>query len=75
MNCKFDKDKINNAIKSTSFEKLQKLEEKGCFNEHGQGVKFFNSGPNSDWKSELDEKIVQELNIKFNNEMLELGYL
>jgi len=75
MNCKFDKEKINNAIKSTSFEKLQRLEEKGYFNEHGRGVKFFNSGPNSDWKSELDEKIVQELNIKFNNEMLELGYL
>ena len=75
MKCKFDKDKINNAIKSTSFEKLQNLEEKGYFNEHGQGVKFFNSGPNSNWKLELDEKIVQELNIRFKNEMLELGYL
>ena len=75
MKCKFDVDKINNAIKSTSFEKLQNLEEKGYFKEHGQGAKFFNSGPNSDWKSELDEKIVQELNTKFKNEMLELGYL
>ena len=75
MKCKFDVDKINNAIKSTSFEKLQKLEEEGYFKEHAQGAKFFNSGPNSDWKSELDEKIVQELNTKFKNEMLELGYL
>ena len=75
MNRKFEEEKINNAIKSTSFQALQKLEERGLFTEQGQGAKFFNSGPNSDWKSQLDKNIVDEINLKFKNEMLELGYL
>ena len=75
MNRKFEEEKINNAIKSTSFQALQKLEERGLFTEQGQGAKFFNSGPNSDWKSQLDKNIVDEINLKFKNEMVELGYL
>jgi len=75
MNRKFEEEKINNAIKSTSFQALQKLEERGLFTEQGQGAKFFNSGPNADWKSQLDKNIVDEINLKFKNEMLELGYL
>ena len=75
MNRKFEEEKINNAIKSTSFQALQKLEERGLFTEQGQGAKFFNSGPNSDWKSQLDKNIFDEINLKFKNEMLELGYL
>ena len=31
MDCKFEEEKINNAINSTSFQTLQKLEEKGLF--------------------------------------------
>tara|TARA_B100001057_G_scaffold430534_1_gene457332 strand:+ start:228 stop:1064 length:837 start_codon:yes stop_codon:yes gene_type:complete len=75
MNCKFDEVKIKNAINSTSFQTLQKLEEKGLFTEQGQGTKFFNSGPNADWKSQLDKNIIDEINSKFKNEMIELGYL
>ena len=75
MDCKFEEEKINNAIKSTSFQTLQKLEEKGLFTEQGQGARFFNSGPNADWKSQLDKNIIDEINLKFKNEMVELGYL
>jgi len=75
MNCKFDKDKINNAINSTSFDKLQKLEEKGYFKEYDKDIKFFYLGPNNDWKSKLENEIIEEINLKFKNEMQELGYL
>ena len=75
MDCKFEEEKVNNAINSTSFQTLQKLEEKGLFTEHGQGARFFNSGPNADWKSQLDKNIIDEINLKFKNEMIELGYL
>ena len=34
INHKFDKNKIDNAIKSTSFDKLQELEKKGLFKEY-----------------------------------------
>ena len=54
---------------------LQKLEEKGLFTEQGKGAKFFNSGPNTDWKTQLDKNIIDEINLKFKNEMVELGYL
>ena len=75
MNCKFDEEKIKNAIETTSFQTLQKLEEKGLFTEQGQGARFFNSGPNTDWKTQLDKNIIDEINLKFKNEMVELGYL
>ena len=75
MDCKFEEEKINNAINSTSFQKLRKLEEEGLFTEQGQGATFFNSGPNADWKSQLDKNIIDEINLKFKNEMVELGYL
>tara|TARA_B100000989_G_scaffold135353_1_gene100570 strand:- start:2062 stop:2901 length:840 start_codon:yes stop_codon:yes gene_type:complete len=75
MNYKFDEEKIKNAIESTSFQALQKLEEKGLFTEQGKGTKFFNSGPNTNWKTQLDKNIVDEINFKFKNEMVELGYL
>tara|TARA_B100001057_G_scaffold307958_1_gene308065 strand:- start:2504 stop:3340 length:837 start_codon:yes stop_codon:yes gene_type:complete len=74
-NYKFDDEKINNAINSTSFQTLQKLEEKGLFTEQGQGARFFNSGPDANWKTQLDKSISDEINLKFKNEMIELGYL
>tara|TARA_B100001057_G_scaffold312808_1_gene312884 strand:+ start:33 stop:602 length:570 start_codon:yes stop_codon:yes gene_type:complete len=75
MNCKFNEEKIKNAIETTSFKTLQKLEEKGLFTEQGQGARFFNSGPNTDWKTQLDKNIIDEINLKFKNEMIELGYI
>ena len=40
-----------------------------------QNMNFFHLGPKNNWKTQLDTKIVDEINIKFKNEMLELGYL
>ena len=37
--------------------------------------KFFNLGPDNDWKKLLDKDIRLEIEVKFNIEMRELGYL
>ena len=38
-------------------------------------VNFFNQGPKNTWKNFLNEKIKDELEVKFKNEMKELNYL
>ena len=80
MNIKFSENKILNAIKTSSFENMKNLEEKGLFNEsvstkNDEKVKFFNLGPKNDWKIYLNNEIIEEINLKFKNEMEELGYL
>jgi len=80
MNTKFDENKILNAIKTSSFSNMQNLEKKGLFKEYIKGadnnkIKFFNLGPKNDWKLYLKNEIVEEINLKFKNEMKELGYL
>ena len=77
---KFTEKQINNAIKSSSFFKLKKMEEDYGFEESaedrkGGKKKFFNLGPKNDWKKLLDEKIANEITFKFRKEMEELGYL
>ena len=80
MNTKFNENEIIKAIKQTSFHNMQDLEKKGFFKEYIKGVdnkkiKFFNLGPKNNWKSCLNDEIVEEINFKFKNEMEELGYL
>ena len=80
MNTKFDENEVVGAIKQTSFKNMQNLEKKGFFNEYikredNKKIKFFNLGPKNDWKSYLNNEIVEEINFKFKNEMKELGYL
>ena len=80
MNIHFNENKVINAIKSTSFDNMKNLEQKGFFKEHAiadeeKKVKFFNLGPKNDWKKYLNNEIVKEINIKFKNEMEELSYL
>ena len=54
---------------------------KFCFNEApidpetGKKKKFFNLGPASNWQGIVDERIINEINEKFETEMKELGYL
>ena len=79
-NNKFDEKKINKAIETTSFKYMQNLEDKGYFSENARGfnenkVKFFNLGPKNDWKKLLNNEIIEKINLKFNKEMKELGYL
>ena len=75
MNRNFNKIKINNAIKSSSFDKLQKLEKNGYFKEYNNETNFFHLGPENNWEKNLKREIVDEINFKFKNEMIELGYL
>ena len=77
---KFDEKKINKAIETTSFKYMQNLEDRGYFSENARGnnenkVKFFNLGPKNDWKKLLNNEIIEKINLKFNKEMKELGYL
>ena len=76
-----DKSKFNNVLDTTSFEKLQRLEnEEGFFEakkdkKTGKKIPFFNLGPKNDWKTLLDQKIREKIEKAFRKEMIELNYL
>ena len=38
-------------------------------------IKFFNSGPKSNWKNIVDEKLIHKIEKNFEKEMKELNYL
>ena len=77
----FNEDKIDEIIKLNSFENLKRQEEIQGFEESvkdkstGKIKNFFNLGPKNDWKNLLDDKIKKEIENKFEQEMIELGYL
>ena len=81
INKSIDEDKIDKAIKTTSFSRMQNLEEQYGFEEAkineitGQKVKFFNLGPKNHWGNSLNEKLRKKIEDKFKKEMLELNYL
>ena len=81
INKKFDNNVITRAIEDSSFENLKLKEEKFGFYEApinfktGERKKFFNLGPDNDWKKFLEKNIIQEINEKFKTEMKELGYI
>ena len=78
---KFTNAQIEKAINSSSFDKLQKMEEKKDFIESvenkqtGEKNKFFFLGPKNDWRKILDKEIADEISSRFEPEMKELGYL
>jgi len=77
---KFDKNKIKISIETNNFKFLQQQEEEGKFKENmldknNKKIKFFDKGPNNDWKKNLDFKLKDEIESRFYNEMKELGYL
>ena len=79
-NITFEKTLKNYAIQNNSFEKLKELEKNKGFEESTLGPdgikkKFFNLGPNNNWKKILDPKISGLIEDKFRAEMKELGYL
>ena len=77
----FNKKKIENCIKTTSFEELKKLEKSGKFKEKDQSIalkdktKFFYLGKENKWENILDKKIKEDIEIKFFKEMKELKYI
>ena len=76
----FTKEVIDDAIKLSSFDKLEKMEQEHGFaessvNQDGAKQKFFYLGPKNNWKELLSKKLVAEINNEFEIEMKELGYL
>ena len=77
---KIDKVKLKNVIISTKFDKLKNLEEKHGFIEalkdkNGNNLTFFKYGTKNNWKETLPEKIRKKLEVSFQIELKELGYL
>ena len=78
---KVTEDKKKNLINSTSFESLKNMEQQGYFTENvfsknsPKKIYFFNKGPNNIWKNNLREDIREEIELKLEKEMQELGYL
>ena len=76
-----DKKKLENAINSTSFEKLKKEETVKGFSEailskeRNKKIPFFYLGPENDWKKILDEKIQTKLSESFKDNLKELLYI
>ncbi len=73
--------KIINSIKNCEFRNLSKLEKEKGFEEAAynkntnERIKFFNLGQKNQWTKILDNKIVKEIEIKFEKEMKKLNYL
>ena len=78
---KFETEKINLAVKSNSFSNLKKLEKENGFaeaivdKETGEKKRFFNLGPENDWKKLLDIKLKEDIEREFETDMRELGYI
>ena len=74
-----DQDKLNNVIKTTSFEALQKLETTTFFDEakkiYNKYITFFKYGPKNNWKKNLPHELAKDIEKEFKIEMEELGYL
>ena len=77
---KFEKKQITKTIDECNFDKLQKIENEKGFMEavsdkNGKYIKFFNLGPNNNWRKILDPQIASKIEKIFEKEMEELGYL
>ena len=71
--------KLQNSIETTRFEKLKSGEEEGKFNENviinnNKKVKFFYMGPKNKWENLLPEKMKNEMNDYFKNDISILKY-
>ena len=77
---RFNKQKAQNSVKSTSFEKLKKYEENKGFAEslisktNKKKIPFFHLGPNNNWKNNFDQDFKNKLNKTFKENLKELGY-
>ena len=81
INFVIDQKKIDNVIKSTSFEKMKDMEKKEGFIESkinqktGEKIPFFNLGKENNWKKKLNPKVANKIEKFFETEMKELDYL
>ena len=82
--CRFnngiDVKKLENAIQSTTFEKLQNLEDTGKFSEsvysdkNEKKIKFFYLGPKNNWKDRLNKDLIKKMNTYYKEDLERLGY-
>ena len=76
----FNKKKAQNALESTSFSKLKKLEKSKGFSEsitskkNNEQIPFFHLGPENDWKTNFDKKFQTKLNLIFEKNLIKLNY-
>ena len=70
-----DEKKIKNAIETTSFKNLSKMENEKGFKELGSGSNFFRKGKIGDWQESLEPRLAKEIENNFKKEMKELGYI
>ncbi len=69
------KEKINNIIKSTSFIKLKKIENKYGFFEKSEFSNFFRIGKKNQWVNKLNQNQKNLIEQSFKEQMIELKYL
>ena len=80
INFEIDQKKIENVIKTTNFKYLRQLEEKEGFIENKiMGILIIKisyfKGPEQNFNKDLDPSILEEINKKYKNLLLELNYL
>ena len=81
INFETNENKNNKILETTSFENLKSMENKGLFKENvlnketKSKVDFFHLGPENNWQNLLDEKMAEDIEKKFKNEMKELEYI
>ncbi len=75
-----NKMKLKNAIETTNFESLRKIEEKGQFTENVFSEKdktkrkFFYLGPKNNWKDKLDKNMIDIMNNYYKEDLKKFGY-
>jgi hypothetical protein len=79
-NDNFDEKKFNNSIETTSFKKLQELENQGKFTESvhsihdNRKIKFFYQGPDNDWKKNLSHELILKMNDYYKDDFKKFNY-
>ena len=76
-----DHEKLKRAIETTKFDNLRKKENEIGFSEaiyskdQTKKVSFFNLGFQSNWRKNSNKKIIETIEMRFENEMKMMGYL
>ena len=76
----YDELKFKNALLNTNFKKLQYLEKINKFTENvyskeNSKIKFFDLGPNNNWKNQLNDEIKNKANQLFFDDIKNLNYI
>ncbi len=76
----FSREKAKNAVKTTSFENLKKIEKTNGFSEFiisrekEKKIPFFHLGPKNNWQKNFDTNFIEKLNYVFKKNLSELDY-